>query len=303
MNFDNHLFRVSSLPHIMPGLVSGKERYESALGKLGEISSKLKKYQAELAAIKNPDTKTYFNKEKQVEKYMDLEATKTFECNSLKNLQDEVEISEGCKTHLLDIWISREFGRSTRDIKNKYTEKGLENEDVGMLTYGVVKGWIPVKNDTRKDDGYIMGEYDFERNVTVYDNKCSWDIWTFFRNVKFIDNPRSCPYYPNMQGYMKIWNKEKAVVVYTLTDTPQKLIDQEKKRLEYGFLGTDTELQEAYVELEKNLTYSDIPINRKIIEVPIPRDEEYIELIPKCVIACRKYLNSIKQYYYDMDKE
>jgi len=206
-------------------------------------------------------------------------------------------------THLMDVWIAHEFNRTTRDIKNKYIEKGIMQEDTGMISYGIVKGWLPEKSIERKDDGFIMGEIDFKRGEVVFDNKCSWDIWTFYRNVKFLKNPNSNPYFPNMQGYMRLWDMPKSKVVYTLVDTPAKLIENEKKAFAYSFTGSEKDLEEAFAEIEKNMIYSDIPLDRRIIEIPIIRDEEYISRIPLVVNACREYLNNIKTTYYEMEEK
>lgn len=301
MNYDNHLFRVSSLPHMMPGLKTGKDVYESANSKLIDLFAKKEKYESEYQAIDNKTTKTAEKKQLQAEKAMDNWIEQKSVTANARLQQDEVFLSEGCETHLIDIYISNEFGRSSRDIKSKYLEKGIKQEDIGILSYGVVKGKVFEKNTRRLDDGFIMGEWDFDEPEIVYDTKCSWDIWTFYRNIKFINNSRSCPYFPNMQGYMKLLDKPKSKVVYTLVDTPKNLIEAEKKKLLYGFIGSEEDYANACDELEKNMVYSDIPINRRIIEIPIDRDEDYISNIQKMVIAARKYLNDFKTIYYAVD--
>jgi hypothetical protein len=83
-------------------------------------------------------------------------------------------------------------------------------------------------------------------------------------------------------------------------DTPQKLIENEKKRIQYDFIGSEAMLVEALEEVERNLIYSDIPIDKRIIEINIDRDEDYISKIPLVVKACRTYLNNIKTIYYEM---
>jgi len=303
-NYDNHLFRVSSLSHIMAGATFAKDVYEDARTKQLNTFARYKKYKEEYDMIKNKDTATAEKKATQVADTWDLQLTQMNIVDDLKKNIDDVILSDGCKTHLTDVWISHEFGRANKDIRSKYIEKGLQMEDSGIIAYGVVKGWLPEKNTERKDDGFIMGEIDYIKDDTIYDNKSSWDIWTFYRNIKYLDNPDlQNPYYPNMQGYMRLWDKPKSKVVYTLLDTPAKLIENEKKMVAYSFTGSDAMLEEAMAEVEKNLIYSDIPIERRIIEIPIERDEEYISRIPLVVKACRNYLNNMRTIYYEMDKE
>jgi hypothetical protein len=284
----------------MPGLSLMMPKYQASVAKQVEL---LEKYTVAVNEYKgmNPTTKTAAKKLEQSEKYLQQYSDQQRETEYLDSVKNYAEISEGCKTHLIDVYVAKEFGRSTKDIKSKYLEKGVVMEDTGVLTYGIVKGWLPEKNKLRLDDGFIMGEWDFDKKDIVFDIKCSWDLWTFYRNIKFIESPRSCVYYPNMQGYMKLLNKPKSKVVYTLVDTPKELIEREKRYLKNGFVGSEELLEEALKELEKNMTFSDIPMERRIIEIPIERDDEYIENIQKCVIACREYLNNFKEIYYEMD--
>jgi len=287
----------------MPAAVFAKDLYEDTKEKSLLTFGKYQKYKNEYDAIKNKDTATAEKKADQAANALDLYHLQKDTADALKKNVNKVELSEGCMTHLMDVWIAHEFGRATKDIKNKYIQKGIMTEDTGMISYGIVKGWLPEKSIERKDDGYIMGEIDFKRGITIFDNKSSWDIWTFYRNVKFLKNPNSNPYFPNMQGYMKLWEMPKSKVVYTLVDTPAKLIENEKKAFAYSFTGSESDLEEAFAEIEKNMTYSDIPLDRRIIEIPILRDEEYISRIPLVVNACREYLNNIKTVYYEMEKE
>ena len=300
MDYSNHLFRVSSLGHIMPAAIFGKDVYKAAQEKQDALFGRMQQLEGELDAIANKTTLTAKKKEDQVEKASDAFYLQRRITEELSKNVDTAEISEGCKTHLMDVWIAHEYGRATKDIRSKYIQKGIEMEDAGLVAYGIVKGWIPEKNTERKDDGFIMGEIDYVKDEVIYDNKCSWDIWTFYRNVKYLDSPNSCPYFPNMQGYMKLWDKPKSKVVYTLLDTPEKLIENEKKRIQYDFTGSEEMLVEALAEVEKNLIYSDIPIDKRIIEINIDRDEDYISKIPLVVKACREYLNNIKTVYYEM---
>jgi len=296
--YDNWLARVSSLGHTMPAAIFGKDVYDAANSKQIEMYGKMMKCQEELDAIQNTTTATWKKKDEQTTKISDAFYLQRRIVEELSKNIDSVEISEGCKTHMLDIWIANEFGRHTKDIKNKYVEKGLQMEDSAIIMYSILSGDIHEKNTQRKDDTFIMGEIDFEKGDVIYDTKCSWDIFTFFKNIKYLDNPNSNPYYWNAQGYMKLWDKPKFKVVYTLLDTPEKLIENERKRIAYDFTGTESMLEEAYAELDKNMKYSDIPMNKRIIEIDIERNESDIAKIPLVIKACRAYLNSLEGIIY-----
>ena len=308
MNYSEHLFRVSSLNHIMAGAVYGRDLYEEAKTKYLLTFGKLEKYKADLDLIKNKESKTAIAKLDQIDATDDLYTKQKDVAEMLQKRINHVDISDGCKTHLLDIWIAKEFGRVTKDIKNKYIQKGLEVEDAAIVMYSVYTGTVHDKNIERRDDGFIMGEIDFDDEEIVYDVKSSWDIFTFFKNIKYFKDPTSSPYYWQMQGYMKLWNKKKSKLVYSLIDTPQKLIDKEKKYLAADFIGTDAMLEEAYAELELNMKYSDIEIDKRIIEIDIERNDDDIAKIELVVKACRTYLDGLestiysKNRKYEMDK-
>lgn len=302
MNFDNHLFRVSALTHILAGLVSVDKLYYEAKEQETELSGKVDKFRSDYSFFVNKETKTASKKLEQLNKASE----KLDEITALKNIYHQnfgkVQISEGCKTHLLDVFNSIRFNRvGTKEIKNKYTEKGLANEEIGISIYSSVKGRFLEKCVERKDDGYIMGEIDVPDNKIIVDIKCSWDVITFGRAIKFIDKPEQCPYYPNMQGYMELWEKDVSKVCYILTDTPKNIIESEKKRMLYDFIGTEEMYEEACKELEYNLKFEDIEKEKKVIEVTIKRDQEYINKIKPTVIACREYLNNLKETYYEVD--
>lgn len=298
MDYSKHLFRVSSLEHIMAGASFYKDLYTEAYDKQISTYGKLQKYEADYNGMVNKGTKTAIAKQEQIEKTRDAFYLQRTLADNYKKDINKVDISDGCKTHLHDIWVSKEFGRATKDIRNKYLEKGLQMEDASIIMYSVVSGNIFEKNTLRKDDGFIMGEIDFDDDEIVYDVKSSWDIFTFFRNIKYFDKPESSPYYWNMQGYMKLWDKPKARLIYSLVDTPEKLIENERKKLAYDFIGSDKMLEEAYEELDKNMRYSDIPMDKRILEINIPRNEDDIEKIPLTVTACREYLNNLENVIY-----
>lgn len=291
MNFDKHLFRCSSLSHIM----AGYKTYMEAYIQMKQVVDKLRKrcdfLEAEWDAFPNKETKTAQGRKKVWNNAMDKYLNLVDQYEELGEKKDEIKISEGCKTHLIDVHTCFTFNRPTRDVKSKYLEKGLMLEQKAIAFYSDMTNIFYEKSDIRRDDGYIMGEIDFEDEICIYDTKVSWDAWTFRRNIKYLENPESCPYFPNMQGYMRIWERETAKVVYTLLDTPKKLIEAEKKKMLYDFIGNEQDYEEACIELEKTLTYPDIDPKRKIIEIPIARDEDYINDIPKVVEACRAYLN------------
>src|SRR5678816_3864257 len=120
MDYSNHLFRVSSLGHIMPAAIFGKDVYKAAQEKQDALFGRMQQLEGELDAIANKTTLTAKKKEDQVEKASDAFYLQRRITEELYKNVDTAEISEGCKTHLMDVWIAHEYGRATKDIRSKY---------------------------------------------------------------------------------------------------------------------------------------------------------------------------------------
>jgi len=211
----------------------------------------------------------------------------------------EGNLSEGAKTHLVDIYVSNKYGRNT-NIQTKYTSKGLMVEEDSITLYSRLKKRFFKKNIEAISNSMIKGTPDFYigesiRNAEeIIDAKSSWDIFTFFRVVTKPINP---DYWWQMQGYMALSGASCATLAYCLIDTPETLINDEKRRLLYQ-MGVATEenndYQEACLELDKLMRYGDIPIEERMIEFKIERDNEAIARLYAKVLKARDYLNQIE---------
>lgn len=289
MNFDNHTFRCSSLGYIMvePKEKSYKQRYEEA-----KLSWQEK--EAKYIALPNKATKTAENLLESVNKaYEKMEA--------LEPMKDIVLLATSVKTHLADVYISTKYGRR-EDIKSKYMEKGLHKEEDGITLYSMTTGLFFKKNTTRLKNEFIEGEFDYEDDEHIYDNKSNWSIFQFGRVRTKPINPM---YFWQLQGYMWLSNKRKSKLIYTLLDTPDFLIQKEKTNLMYEMFGSPSNFalaaeerinayEEACAEITRNHTYSDIPDNEKVFSFDIERNDECIDKIKLKIPACRTYLNNFE---------
>lgn len=231
-----------------------------------------------------------------------------FRCSSLghimtepksKSDKDAGNLSESAKAHLVDIFVSKKYNRQT-DIQNKYIQKGLMVEEDSITLYSRVKKKFFKKNKERISNPFITGEPDlFEGPAVVnaeliIDTKSSWDIFTFFRTkTKPVDNM----YYWQGQGYMALTGASKFIVAFCLVNTPEILINDEKRRLMYKMgLATDEndDFIQACEELERLMKYDDIPMQERVIEFVIDRNEEDIQAAYKKIAKCRQYLNDLE---------
>jgi hypothetical protein len=231
-----------------------------------------------------------------------------FRCSSIGHIMVEAknkaekergDLSETCKTHLIDVFVANKYNRQT-DIQNKYVQKGLMVEEDSITLYSRLKKNFFKKNIEHLKNEFIQGTPDLFVGNDIYkasiiiDIKSSWDIFTFLRNYTKDINTQ---YYWQLQGYMALTSAKEAILAYCLIDTPEVLIDDEKRKLFYK-MNAGTELNEDYIQacedLEKNMKFSDIPIKNRVIEFKIERNDDAIERMYQRVIKCREYLNELE---------
>jgi hypothetical protein len=306
MDFSNHLFHCSTLGLIMTDNreKSNLEKYNYMVQKRDDIFEKFSKIEEDIATMKNTETKTFSKKMDTLENYTRKLDELNRNVDELYRIKDVFSLSDTCKSHLMDIFVSYKYGR-TKDIKLKYWEKGLMNEEQSIDIYSFATNTYLEKNKVRKSNTYLTGEIDVpvkvEDFVVIYDMKTSWDLYTFWRSLA-----KGVTYmeFWQLQGYCWLWDLPKAKICKVLTDTPDVLIENEKRALLRDFIGSTEDYEEACKEIERLHKYSDIPNEERIIELEVERDDEFIERIPQRVEQCRDYLNNIKPgTYYEMERE
>jgi hypothetical protein len=199
------------------------------------------------------------------------------------------EISEGTKDELIKVYVSEVYGRD-KEINSKYIKKGLAVEEDSLTLISRVNHILLIKNDQRLQNDYITGEPD--TLDPLYDAKSCWDIHTFYKNkaAKKLNKD----YYWQMQGYADLLGKDFGTVAFCLIDTPTGLIEDEKNKLFYRMNVASKEnpdYLEACIQLEKEMTFSDIPMEERIHEVKVKRSPEDIDKFYKRVPLLREWLN------------
>ena len=223
-----------------------------------------------------------------------------FRCHSIGKLMTEPKLkadkeagnlSETAKTHLLEIYIAEKYGRK-KDISNKYITKGLMAEDDSIKLYSTIKLEKYVKNELRLKNEYLVGTPDII-DTEVIDVKTSWDIFTFFAVAKKEINS---DYFYQLQAYLALTGLTVSKLAYCLVNTPQTLINDEKRKLMYKMnVATDEapEYVKACEDLERSMTYDDIPLSNRIIEFQIDRDDKAILRMYDKITRARQYLNDL----------
>ncbi|GIV35432.1 MAG: hypothetical protein KatS3mg031_2967 [Chitinophagales bacterium] len=214
----------------------------------------------------------------------------------MTNSRSKDALSETAKAFVEEYYISENFGRH-KELVNKYITKGLQVEEDSITLYSKTTKKFFVKNETTLENDYITGTPDLfikkeNEIVEVIDIKSSWDIWTYFRGIRQL-NPA---YYWQVMGYMWLTGAKKASVVYCLVDTPEILINDEKRKLMWkiGAISDEDEIyKKAAAELEKNMRFEDIPESFRITIWPVEYDEQEVAAIKERVEKCRSYYAEI----------
>ena len=257
MDFSNYKFRCSQLKYLMTE--SRSSITELQLKRLDELS----------------------NKEYLTEKQKD-------ELKKLIEKKDKKELGDTVKNHLLDVYVSKVFGRNS-DIHSKFIEKGNEVEELSITLYTNILNKYLKKNEQHFENDFIRGTPDIVTDIII-DTKSSWDIFTFAKSTR-----KKYEYYWQMQGYMELCDKEIANVVYCLVSTPDSLIEREINKIIYsgGINLRLDEFRNELNELYKHYRYDDIPIEKRFHVESIVRDRQAISKLYNRIGECREYLNSI----------
>lgn len=220
-----------------------------------------------------------------------------FHCSSLGDIMTNPRsgpgLSETCKKHLLHCYVAEKYGRYKHD-ENKYILKGNMAEEDGISLYSRVTKTFYKKNEEVFENDYIIGTPDIIHGKVVTDIKSSWDLLTFYENIV---KPMNKDYIHQLNGYMELIPGCKAAkLVYTLINTPDVLIEQEKSKLRYRMGLIDYEsspvYQEAVAQIEKNCIFDDIDIHDRYIEFDIPKID--MSKVYERVITCRGFMNAIE---------
>lgn len=294
MDFSKHEFRASSLGHL---LSEGKEKsnYQkwidsvNSLNKISEELNGMNKFLKDGVTISK-------NWEKKIEAYKAAQKNEL----ELSYSKDKVTLSDSAKTHLMDVYIFLTTGRKG-DIENRYTKKGNMVEDDSITLYARIKKTFFRKNEIHLHNTWIKGTPDIFEGESIHeaevlpDIKSSWNIRTFYqtfnKKINFL-------YFWQIIAYMWLTGARKGSIAYCLVDTPESLIQAEMDKIWYrmGKPLTDSPLYlSACEEIKKEMTYSDIPFEKRLLEYEVEWKDEYIDKIKKYVQAGREYLKEIHE--------
>jgi hypothetical protein len=188
-------------------------------------------------------------------------------------------------------------------FSNKYTEKGINNEQLGIEMAKRQLGWYDVDPNAPKIrlfNDWLTGEPDVHTATLGADIKCSFDWFTYPKMEV------ECPnkdYFLQMQGYMWLTGKKQWSLVYVLTDMPEQMIIDEARRMAWKMASLPTyfkmsqeEIEEvAQEKIQSQYTFGQIPEEKRVKEFLIERDDLVISDMKDRV----EFLQSIYNQIYE----
>ena len=190
-----------------------------------------------------------------------------------------------CKSALRDIFISENYGRE-RDFETLVIEKGNLNENEGITMLSKSLRTFLKKNTDHFSNDYFTGTPDIIDDGRIFDIKSNWSLHTFF------DAELTSLYEWQGRAYMDLVGCDNFNLVYVLTDTPDKLIQQEVSKIIYK-ASEDISREEVENAVRKELTFSDVPFEKRIKIFNIKHDPDIIQKAKDKIDLCREYYKSI----------
>jgi hypothetical protein len=187
-----------------------------------------------------------------------------FRCHSVGDLMGKSGLGKTGQKRAIYTYIENTDGRY-KEIKSKYLEKGILNESGAIELVNEVLGVSYQKNDVRLTNDYLTGECDVKDSDEITDIKCSWDRFTYEESKVGEDHEWQ------LRGYMELYNKENARVIYCLTDAPDSLILKTLESAAYPYGGDLPDL--IAIRIVINMIFDRDNFHRFLEMAPIDKDK------------------------------
>jgi hypothetical protein len=201
-------------------------------------------------------------------------------------------LSQTAKTYVEEQVLLAKYG-IVKTFNSRYTDKGnlVEDESIKLASEVLELGFI-LKNDEHFSNDWVTGTPDVNTASLILDVKSSWDATTF---PFFATEIPTKDYFFQLQGYLWLTNKTKALLVYCLVNTPLDMVQDEIRRAHWNahLLEEDLNLID---EVQKRHNFDHIPDNRRVKVFEVERDDEVIEQIKERVELCREYYETLYNF-------
>lgn len=182
------------------------------------------------------------------------------------------ELSQTAKSYINQLAKEEFFGYKS-EIKNRYLDKGINQELESLQLLNSVRFENYQKNSQRIENDLITGECDILTNDSIIDIKTSWSLDTFPELPEDIDSKE---YEWQGRAYMMLYNRFEFELVYCMVSTWDEFLSP------YD----DRSLHEV----------DHIDPRKRITSITIERDLELEnQMIERCKIATEYYIERINK--------
>ena len=198
-------------------------------------------------------------------------------------------LSQTAKTYIEEQVIQDKYGIK-KQFYSRYTDKGILVEDDAIkLVSDILDLGFTWKNEEHFTNDFLTGTPDVNTDTVLLDVKSSWDATTF---PFFATEIPTKDYYYQLQGYLELTGKTRALLCYCLVNTPEEMVEDEVRRAHWNanLLEESIYLRD---EVQKRHNFDHIPDNRRVKVFEVEKDEKVIEAIKERVELCREYYNTL----------
>ena len=175
--------------------------------------------------------------------------------------RDNPELPRGAKSYV-ESWLKEQLYGQRAEAWSKPMQKGIECEGLAITLLGLRYNLDLEKNVNTYESEHLTGTPDLILPDCVRDIKTMWDFSTMPIFDKEIEDR---DYWWQLQAYMILANKPRAMLDYCLVETPE------------------------YLDSRK-LNYDNVPIELTVKTFEVERDDSVFDKIAERVDLCRKYV-------------
>lgn len=227
----------------------------------------------------------------------------------LENKRDESGyhiVNKAAQKYLWYIYLRRKFGELPKILTGyEYSPSapnGILKEPYAISLIDKIAGIRLYRNKAKSKNDFVHGIVDALDEETLEESEMIHEIKTTSDRIKFnfrrgypLDKQR----YLQVQGYLAISGKEKALIHFCLVDYAESVIKEQKILHLDRFKKTGAPLIEFSDYWEKQellMRHKNLKDKDRLFTCPVERDEEAIEKIYKKVVDCRTWITELVEF-------
>lgn len=203
-------------------------------------------------------------------------------------------ISKSTQSFLIRLYGKSVFCKKTAAKGNMFSflEKGLDMELEAIELMSKIDKTKYERQSYFAENDYITGRCDIlslSKNKII-DTKISWDVNSFLKAR--IDSVSKKHWY-QVQGYMELYDIDKAEVAFVLLNTPPELIERERIKLTNKVMVGEISMEKYELDmsnLDLAYTYNNIPVKNRVFRYVVKREPEIFPFLYKKIEKSRIWL-------------